>query len=262
MPPKGAKQQNAQKKAEQKVKQKIVEDKTFGLKNKNKSKTVQKMVQTMQASVTNQNKRKTGPAPAEARKERRAEEEARKEELRKLFGTVDDKKKKKEDDEQGGADDPYAELKGGEEDYLWTAEDFEPVELEEGRLEEQLERELEELRERLATQGGGTKVNEDSFQRWKEQKRREKEEEEKKKRTRALRTGQMTGRMLYEHNQSIFVDDDEGVEEYERQDEEPADGASGAIDSSLFSGEDLPGDDDDEDGEGGEDGEEDEEEDA
>eukprot|EP01012_Entosiphon_sulcatum_P026152 TRINITY_DN31546_c0_g1_i1.p1 TRINITY_DN31546_c0_g1~~TRINITY_DN31546_c0_g1_i1.p1 ORF type:complete len:258 (+),score=97.20 TRINITY_DN31546_c0_g1_i1:23-796(+) len=256
MPPKPSKQANAQKKAEVKQKQKVVEDKTFGLKNKNKSKTVQKMVQAMQASVQTQNKRKTGPAPSELRKERRAEEEARKEELRKLFGTVPEKKKEKEEEDE----DPYAELKGGEDEYLWTAEDFEPVELDETRLEEQLEKELAELRERLATEGGGTKVNEESFQRWKEQKRKEKEEEDRKKRTRAIKTGNLTGRMLYEQNQSIFVDDDEGVEEYERDEEiaGAAPAATGAIDSSLFDGEDLPEGDEDDDGEEGEDDEEEE----
>ena len=40
MPPK--KEQKVSKKNEQKAKEKVVDDKTFGLKNKNKSKTVQK----------------------------------------------------------------------------------------------------------------------------------------------------------------------------------------------------------------------------
>lgn len=44
MPPK-------QSKADVAKKQKVVEDKTFGLKNKNKSKNVQKYVQSLKASV-------------------------------------------------------------------------------------------------------------------------------------------------------------------------------------------------------------------
>lgn len=44
MPPK-------QSKAEVAKKQKVVEDKTFGLKNKNKSKAVQKYVQNLKSSV-------------------------------------------------------------------------------------------------------------------------------------------------------------------------------------------------------------------
>lgn len=46
MPPKGQPS-----KAELAKKQKVVEDKTFGLKNKNKSKNVQKYVQSLQQSV-------------------------------------------------------------------------------------------------------------------------------------------------------------------------------------------------------------------
>lgn len=45
MPPK------QQSKADLAKKQKVVEDKTFGLKNKNKSKNVQKYVQSLQQSV-------------------------------------------------------------------------------------------------------------------------------------------------------------------------------------------------------------------
>lgn len=45
MPPK------QQSKVDMAKKQKIIEDKTFGLKNKNKSKNVQKYVQTLQQSV-------------------------------------------------------------------------------------------------------------------------------------------------------------------------------------------------------------------
>ncbi len=48
MPPKNS---GASKKAEEKKKQKVVEDKTFGLKNKNKSKSVQKYIQGVQSQV-------------------------------------------------------------------------------------------------------------------------------------------------------------------------------------------------------------------
>lgn len=47
MPPK----QQGRSKADLAKKQKVVEDKTFGLKNKNKSKNVQKYVQNLQQSV-------------------------------------------------------------------------------------------------------------------------------------------------------------------------------------------------------------------
>ncbi|EPZ35143.1 hypothetical protein O9G_003632 [Rozella allomycis CSF55] len=79
MPPKSKKQ-------EQKVKQKIVEDKTFGLKNKNKSAKVNKYVQQVQKQY------QVGPQKAEEdiRKKKEAKEEAekKKKELAALFKPV------------------------------------------------------------------------------------------------------------------------------------------------------------------------------
>ncbi len=49
MPPKKA--AGPSKKADDKKKNKIIEDKTFGLKNKNKSKSVQKYVQSVSSQV-------------------------------------------------------------------------------------------------------------------------------------------------------------------------------------------------------------------
>lgn len=74
MPPK------QQPKADLAKKQKVVEDKTFGLKNKNKSKTVQKYVQSLHQSVQ--------PKPdhaKEAAKKKKEEEKAREKELNDLF---------------------------------------------------------------------------------------------------------------------------------------------------------------------------------
>lgn len=48
MPPK-----TASKKSVEKEKQKIIEDKTFGLKNKNKSKKVEKYIKSVQSQVAN-----------------------------------------------------------------------------------------------------------------------------------------------------------------------------------------------------------------
>eukprot|EP01097_Dermamoeba_algensis_P004240 TRINITY_DN2800_c0_g1_i1.p1 TRINITY_DN2800_c0_g1~~TRINITY_DN2800_c0_g1_i1.p1 ORF type:complete len:380 (-),score=140.34 TRINITY_DN2800_c0_g1_i1:176-1315(-) len=66
MPPK------ASKKEVNKMKQKVVEDKTFGLKNKNKSKKVQNFVQSVQKQVDNnfEKKKAAGPAvPAKSKAE-------------------------------------------------------------------------------------------------------------------------------------------------------------------------------------------------
>ncbi|KAI7738579.1 hypothetical protein M8C21_014214 [Ambrosia artemisiifolia] len=73
MPPK-------QSKAEIAKKQKIVEDKTFGLKNKNKSKNVQKYVQSLHQNV------QPKPDPSKlAAKKKKEEEKAREKELNDLF---------------------------------------------------------------------------------------------------------------------------------------------------------------------------------
>ncbi|WCJ34595.1 hypothetical protein M5689_015895 [Euphorbia peplus] len=73
MPPK-------QQKADLAKKQKVVEDKTFGLKNKNKSKNVQKYVQSLQQSVQ--------PKPDAAKmaaKKKKEEDKAKERELNELF---------------------------------------------------------------------------------------------------------------------------------------------------------------------------------
>ncbi|KAG6434048.1 hypothetical protein SASPL_105669 [Salvia splendens] len=73
MPPK-------QSKAEVAKKQKAVEDKTFGLKNKNKSKTVQKYVQSLKQS----GQPKPDPSKLQAQK-KKEDEKAREKELAELF---------------------------------------------------------------------------------------------------------------------------------------------------------------------------------
>ncbi|PQP92987.1 zinc finger CCCH domain-containing protein 11-like [Prunus yedoensis var. nudiflora] len=74
MPPK------QQSKADLAKKQKIVEDKTFGLKNKNKSKNVQKYVQTLKQSV-----QPTSDPSKTAAKKKKEEEKAKDKELNELF---------------------------------------------------------------------------------------------------------------------------------------------------------------------------------
>ncbi|XWS56481.1 hypothetical protein CRYUN_Cryun09bG0089200 [Craigia yunnanensis] len=76
MPPK----QQAKSKADLAKKQKVVEDKTFGLKNKNKSKNVQKYVQNLQQAV----QPKHDPSKVAAKK-KKEEEKAREKELNDLF---------------------------------------------------------------------------------------------------------------------------------------------------------------------------------
>lgn len=72
-------------KADVAKKQKAVEDKTFGLKNKNKSKTVQKYVQNLQQSVSQAQKQAASTDPRAAAKKKKEEEAAREKELNDIF---------------------------------------------------------------------------------------------------------------------------------------------------------------------------------
>lgn len=87
MPPKA---QTGSKKAEAKAKQKIVEDKTFGLKNKNKSAKVTKYIQTVEQQVKNSGNRKLAAEvdTKTAIKDKKKAEEDKKAELAALFKPV------------------------------------------------------------------------------------------------------------------------------------------------------------------------------
>lgn len=81
MAKKGGKGEQTSKKAEQKKKQKILEDKTFGLKNKNKSKKVQNYIESTTKSVMNTGDRKQRQLE-EQRKKQKAEAKIRKKALK------------------------------------------------------------------------------------------------------------------------------------------------------------------------------------
>ena len=74
---KKVKQPATSKKSEQKKKNQQIEDRTFGLKNKNKSKKVQSYVKSVANSVNNTGDRKLR-AEEERRKKQKAEQKARK----------------------------------------------------------------------------------------------------------------------------------------------------------------------------------------
>ena len=89
MPPKKKAQDAASKKALQKKKQQIVEDKTFGLKNKNKSKKVQQQIKSIEKNVMNSGdprQKKLEEQRAKAKAERKARAKAAKAEQEALFG--------------------------------------------------------------------------------------------------------------------------------------------------------------------------------
>lgn len=87
MPPKA---NEPSKKTEAKIKAKIIEDKTFGLKNKNKSSKVAKYIQTVENQVNSGGKPKARNEldPATLAKEKKKQEEERKAELALLFKPI------------------------------------------------------------------------------------------------------------------------------------------------------------------------------
>jgi hypothetical protein len=134
MPPKKA--QSGEKKAVEKKKEKVADDKTFGLKNKNKSKAVQKYI----ASVKQNVKQVNGQRPVsehEIRSEKKKDQE-RAQLLNSLFGNLgilETKKKKKKAEDDKGKIDLYVDQRdqqgeaNGEEDNMadWDQEKLEKV---------------------------------------------------------------------------------------------------------------------------------------
>ncbi|KAL9647584.1 hypothetical protein ABK040_006940 [Willaertia magna] len=218
------------KKAEQKEKKKLIEDKTFGLKNKNKSKKVQQHIKSVSNTVLQVHDKKVKKELEEKEKKKleKLELKKREQELKDLFRTVDDKKP-----EEATAS---SSVEGQEGEGLEGDELYDQIE-QEIRNEEELT--IEEIVEiERAKIKSGTPVTFETFMKWKEFKleQKKKEEERKHKLQMALyeRSGQgLTGRDLFKLNEALFVDDEEADETVY---EIPED----AIDEDLF----LEGDED------------------
>lgn len=207
------------KKADQKKKEKIVEDKTFGLKNKNRSAKVQAYVKQVSQSVNQarpQDKAKL--AEQEARRRAKAEKKAQEEEFARLLNQPE-RSEKKTPGAEGAGEGEGDEFVYDPDNYLFRPEDFEEVEHDERRLEEQLEAEREALQGRTDL----TPVTEESFQRWKTQKREEAAAAEAARLRKAKGgDGKLRGWDLWQMDQELFVDDDDADETYEREEmEEP-----------------------------------------
>jgi len=252
MPPKGG----PSNKSIQKAKDKIIEDKTFGLKNKNKSQAVKKYCEEVARNVNQSGGKAAQQKKAEAmqRQAQKEEKQRREEAMALLFKEVN--KEKSADPSVGPNGEPlvkvYDEATGT---YLWQAEDFEAVEHDDRRLEEQLEEELAVVRARPAAEL--TKVTPESFAIWKAQKKKEKEEAQERELRKMMSEFQkkghgISGRNLWSHDATLFVDDDDAADnaEYALEEEEEAeeeekgqvDGAAGGpVDATLFTmDEDLP----------------------
>ena len=219
---KGKKGNQPSTKTVQKEKARLVEDKTFGLKNKGKSKKVQQFVKSVEQTVMNPNRKAAREkSAAELRKEQKAAEKARKEELAALFNVTKTAGETKATFSYEAADEEDEEYP--DEEYFAP---FNPDENPDA-LEEWIERQ----RARLTAV---TPVTLETFQAWKEQKILEKDMEQKKNRRRAEESyrrsgGGISGRDLFDMDASIFVDDEEGVDVYEFEME--------GVDEDLFASE-------------------------
>lgn len=222
MPPK----QKTSKKAEQNKKKQVLDDKTFGLKNKNKSKKVQGFVQQVKKQVehsgSNQGK-KAGPDRRALRKAK----EAAKAELDALLGAGLENASKKSISAKKGATDAVAvETNKQKQEQVTIYIEDEPKTLEDM---------IEEQREKFRQEGtAGTPVTEESLRAWKERKaERRRAEAEAKLRAETLKKGggkglgAISGRDLFTLRAELFVDDEGALGDEANERDRSAQGGRG-----------------------------------
>lgn len=213
MPPKkkggGAPAKKAQEKA------KIVEDKTFGLKNKKNSKKVQKFVQRVEQQAEHKVQgggRKgsggAGASGAPSAAQKKAALAAKLEELQLLNQPVAERPKKVDADQE-------ARRKAREE------AEAERIRIANLPVEEQIEEERAKIKVK-------TPVTLELFEAWRDMKKAEREKREAEALVKAQkgmskaernRGGGLSGRALFEQHQDIFVDDAEASNEKYVRDE-------------------------------------------
>uniref|UniRef100_A0A7S0ZKR3 ZC3H15/TMA46 family C-terminal domain-containing protein n=1 Tax=Timspurckia oligopyrenoides TaxID=708627 RepID=A0A7S0ZKR3_9RHOD len=248
------KKANVNKKDLQKDKKKAVEDKTFGLKNKGKSKKVQQFVSQVERQqehrieqVVTGGKAKSGVDGGGGGKgavTKKALLAARMKELEVLGQeVVDDSKKKKSDDQ----------IRREAEEERKRQEEEEKLRVSMMPVEDQIEYEREKIEKK-------TPVTKELFMEWHAKKRKEREEKSAAGKTKAqtkaelTKGGTLTGKQLFELNNTAFVDDDaaddkdyERPEAYNSDDEKSndsqrgenselndADAVAESLDASLF----------------------------
>lgn len=271
MPSKKKKQDNESKKSQQKKKEKLLEDKTFGLKNKNKSSKVQAKIQSLEKSVRNSGDPKQRKLE-EDRKRMKAANKLRKkameEERNALFGealmAVQKKKSTNKKDgkvEAKGRDHGDEDKKGGTSRAMKMMYQMDAKEMEQRlkedpnyvpTLEDKIESERQAKIAELKKSGKGTPVTEESFRAWQERKRKAKAdaarklvEAELKKKKGGKGLGVLSGRDLYEYKKELFVDDEGAVDNVESIPEENGDAAVEKVAEKVQSDLFLEGDDDD-----------------
>ncbi|KAL2933810.1 Zinc finger CCCH domain-containing protein 21 [Bienertia sinuspersici] len=235
MPPK-----QQQSKSDLAKKQKQVEDKTFGLKNKNKSKNVQKYVQGLKQSV----QPKTDPKKTDAKK-KKEEEKAREKELNDLFKIavtqpkvpvgVDPKsivceffkagqctkgfKCKFSHDlnvqRKGEKIDIYSDKRDNDTMEEWDQEMLEKAVAEKSK--EYNQNKPTDIRSKVKTV---TPMTPELFAQWKKKKTDERAANMASQTADRAKNDRMSGRELFMSNASLFVDDIGAWEHYERDESE------------------------------------------
>ncbi|KAG5191073.1 hypothetical protein JKP88DRAFT_12314 [Tribonema minus] len=226
------------KKVDKKKIAKVIEDKTFGLKNKSKSKAVQQYVATVEKNVKNS----AGAAQAEANKaKRKAAKEAAKQaelEMKALFNEalVAGKKAPKAGGGKGAEPDPVAvdtREKQVQETFVVAEE-----------TEKTIEDLIEEQRAKLAAEGkAGTPVTSETLAAWKARRAAARRDEERRmveremaKKGKKKGLAVLSGRALFDYDASLFKDDEDACgqeetslrEERGDSDAENADGNAAA----------------------------------
>jgi hypothetical protein len=241
MPPKVAK------KTVQKKKQQIVEDKTFGLKNKNKSKKVQEQIKSIEKNVMNSGdprQRKLEEQRKQAKAEAKLRKKAMEDEQNALFSEallavqkkshIDTKSGKQEAQGRDGNEegDKKSTSRAMKMMFQMDAQEMSEKLREDPNYVPTLEDEIEEQRQKkvaeLLKDGKGTPVTPETFAAWQERKRQRRQAENKKLVETELRKKKggkglavLSGRDLFEYKRDLFVDRDDDAEDGD-SDNEPS----------------------------------------
>lgn len=269
MPPKKKKQDN--KKQDQKKKEKMLEDKTFGLKNKNKSAKVQKYVSQTKSSIMGGISHRERVEKERKKQEKMANKQARKQaekERNALFNdallAVNKKKTTKlkgESSAVGRDASAAANEKKNTSRAMKMMFQMDAKEMEEKlredpnyvpTLEDEVEAKRQELFERLKKTGKkGTPVTPETLKAWQEKKRKRKAEAAKKlveaesrKRKGGKGLSVLSGRELYEYNSKLFKDKEEDEKRVLDEDKIPASDAVEVVAEKVQEELFLDGDDD------------------
>lgn len=254
MPPKAKKKADAaSKKALEKKKKQVIEDKTFGLKNKNKSKKVQQHIHSVKKNVMNADSRsrREDEAKKKAKAANKARKKAEKAEQDALFGEalMFGKKKKALDSKAGkveakGRDHDDDDKKGGTSRAMKMMYQMDAKEMAD-RLKEDpnyvptLEDEIEAQRQAMvaklkASGKKGTPVTPETFAAWQERKRKKHADEAKKlveaelkKKKGGKGLSVLSGKDLFEYKKELFRDDDEALDGIEEESRPPSRAESG-----------------------------------